>query len=419
VTQTVSAGVVDVTMPRLSDSMEEATILRWLKATGEAVERGEEIVEVETDKATMPYEAEESGVLEVIAAEGDTVALGGLIARLHPAGTTLPDSGAATAGGEATTPGEPPAALSNGGDARPKASPLARRVAAALGIDLATLTGTGPRGRILKTDVEAAADAPNLTPAIPQFRNSAIPAARPAPRTETAVATTTTEQLSRLQRTVAERMSLSKSTAPDFVLNVDIDMTNAVALREQLRASSDGDPDTPLPTYNDLVVKASALALREYPRANGTYKDDHFELHEHVNVGIAVAAENALIVPVIDDADTKSIGQIARDARALATKVRDGAITPRELEGGTFTVSNLGMFGITSFTAIVNPPQAGILAVGAVEDRIVAKDGQPAVQPTMTATLTADHRILYGADAAQFLGRIKTLLEAPARLLFS
>jgi pyruvate dehydrogenase E2 component (dihydrolipoamide acetyltransferase) len=218
--------------------------------------------------------------------------------------------------------------------------------------------------------------------------------------------------LSRSQQAVARRMAESKATIPDFTLQIDVDMEACVTLRGQLKELRPHE----VPTYNDMVVKAAALALREHPRANGTYRDGQLQLYARVNVGVAVAADEALVVPTVFDADEKSLGEIAREARSLAERVRAGTITPPELGGGTFTVSNLGMYGVRSFTAIVNPPQAGILSVGALAQRAVVHDGELAARHTMTLTLACDHRILYGAQAAQFLARIRELLEAPASL---
>ena len=220
-------------------------------------------------------------------------------------------------------------------------------------------------------------------------------------------------QLSRLQQTIARRMAESKATAPDFQLQAQIDMERCVQLRAELKAAA-GEGDV-VPSFNDIVVKAAALALREFPRANGSYRDGKFELYSRVNVGIAVAAQEALVVPTVFDADRKSVGQIARDSRALAERVRAGVITPPELSGGTFTVSNLGMYGVTNFTAVINPPQAAILAVGATPTPVV-RDRDVVVRHIMGVTLSCDHRILYGADAAEFLGRIRELLEEPLRL---
>jgi pyruvate dehydrogenase E2 component (dihydrolipoyllysine-residue acetyltransferase) len=221
-------------------------------------------------------------------------------------------------------------------------------------------------------------------------------------------------ELTRLQQTVARRMAESKATAPDFQLQAQIDMERCVELRAELKRSA-GEGEV-VPSFNDFVVKASALALREFPRANGAYRDGKFELYSRVNVGIAVAAQDALVVPTVFDADRKSVGQIAREARALAERVRAGVISPPELSSGTFTVSNLGMYGISNFAAVINPPQAAILAVGALTPTPVVRDRDVVVRHMMGVTLSCDHRILYGADAAEFLGRIRALLEEPLRL---
>jgi pyruvate dehydrogenase E2 component (dihydrolipoamide acetyltransferase) len=279
-------------------------------------------------------------------------------------------------------------------------------------VDLAALSGTGPGGRIVKADVEAAEAAP--AEGAPAKEPQAVPAAVAPGERGGGKGETTVEELSRTQQTIARRMAEAKATVPDFHVSTEVDMAAAVAVREQLKALA--TDEHPAPSFNDLVVKAAALALREFPRANGAYKDGKFELYERVNVGVAVAAENALVVPTIFDADQKSLGEIALEARALAARVRSGAITPPELSGGTFTVSNLGMFGVTEFTAIVNGGQAGILAVGALRDVPVVVDGAVVPGKRMTLTLVADHRILYGADAAQVLARIRALLEAPLAL---
>ncbi|MBW3609522.1 MAG: 2-oxo acid dehydrogenase subunit E2 [Actinobacteria bacterium] len=216
---------------------------------------------------------------------------------------------------------------------------------------------------------------------------------------------------------IARRMAESRATIPSFELRTEIDMEACVALRAELNALSD-DGAGGIPSFNDMVVKACGLALREFPRANGSYRDGRFELYSRVNVGVAVAAQDALVVPTVFDADRKSLHEIARETRALAERVRSGAITPPEVSGGTFTVSNLGMYGVTDFTAVINPPQAAILAVGALAQRAVVRDGELVARHTMNVTLACDHRILYGADAAQFLGRIRALLERPLALAF-
>jgi pyruvate dehydrogenase E2 component (dihydrolipoamide acetyltransferase) len=445
--------VPDVVMPRLSDSMEEGTILRWLVESGATVARGEEIVEIETDKANMTYEADAEGTLEIVASEGDTLPIGEVIARIGgggdsdsaarragpvaPAGEHTP-SGARSSGdapparSASAAPAEPAAPpfpsmlavgehagapTATGENGRVKASPVARRLARERGVDLAGVTGTGPGGRIVKADVEAAGAASGTASAAAAAAPAA-PQAVPGPVTPGerggGKGETTVEELSRTQQTIARRMAESKATVPDFHVSTAVDMAAAVAVREQLKALA--THEHPAPSYNDFIVKAAALALREFPRANGAYKDGRFELHERINVGIAVATEDALIVPTIFEADQKSLGEIALESKALAARVRSGAITPPELSGGTFTVSNLGMFGVTEFTAIVNGGQAGILAVGALRDEAVVVDGSVVPGKRMTLTLVADHRILYGADAAQVLARIRALLESPLAL---
>jgi pyruvate dehydrogenase E2 component (dihydrolipoamide acetyltransferase) len=316
-------------MPRLSDSMEEGTILKWLVEAGGQVKKGEPLVEIETDKANMTYDAETDGTLiEVLAKEGDTLAVGKPIARL----------------GEAEVAAEA------------DATPVAKR--------------GGARG-----EVEIA-------------------------------------ELTRLQQNVSRRLAESKATAPDFTLVVDVDMTLATELRERLQDASEHPP-----SYNDMVIKAVANALREHPRVNGAYRDGKFEQYSRVNIGIVVFANDALVVPTIFDADSKSLGQIARDAYELTERVREGKITSPEVAGGTFTISNLGMYGIDEFTAVITPPQAAILTVGAVKKRPAVDDnGRVVAREQMRLSLTSDNRILYGADAAEFLARVRELLEQPLQL---
>jgi pyruvate dehydrogenase E2 component (dihydrolipoyllysine-residue acetyltransferase) len=425
--------MAEVVMPRLSDSMEEGTIVRWLKSDGDEVAKGEELVEIETDKATMTYESDVAGVLEIIAGDGDTLPVGDIIGKIgddaspggggskkQPAPETEEPAEeraavaeetvehAPTNGGDPSASGAPsfaPPAPEKDGE-RVKASPVARRVAAQLHVDLTALEGSGPGGRIVKSDVEAAAE-----------EGGAAPAAAPAPAGEPAPmgkGDSEVVELTRTQQLIARRMAESKATVPDFTLRMEIDMEDAVGARAQLKEiAREGDV---VPSLNDFVVRAVALALRDFPRVNGSYKDGRFELHSRVNVGVAVAAQDALVVPTVFDADRKSLGEIARDVRGLAGKVRDKKITPPELSGGTFTVSNLGMFGVDEFTAVINPPQAAILAVGSVEARPVVRDGETVARRRMNVSLACDHRILYGADAAQFLGRVRDLLERPLAL---
>jgi pyruvate dehydrogenase E2 component (dihydrolipoamide acetyltransferase) len=409
--------MTDVVMPRLSDTMEEGTILRWLKHDGEHVRRGEELVEIETDKAAMIYESDREGTLQTLAREGDTLAVGEPIARIGEP----EDNGSSPMGEPIAVEQAKPTVVDAAhrvphDQDRVKASPLARRIARERGVELGGLSGSGPGGRIVRADVEASS---RPAPSPPIVDSSSSAGSTPSvEEVASAKGEATSVELSRTQRTIARRMAESKATIPDFALTSDVDMERCVELRAKLKRLSHADA----PTYNDMIVKACALALREHPRANGSYRDGRFELHARVNVGVAVAVASgdptggALVVPTVFDADTKALGEIARETRALAKRVRDGTITPPELSGGTFTVSNLGMYGIASFTAIVNPPQAAILAIGAVEPRAVVRDGQLAVRHTMSVTLACDHRILYGADAALFLARIRELLEEPTAL---
>jgi len=472
----------DVVMPRLSDSMEEGTILQWLKQVGDEIAVGDELVEIETDKANMAYESDVAGTLsEVLVQEGETVAIGTPIAKVgadgegserepagpvaehddggterEPAGpvaaasptalgaegasaprgtpATAPpadkgDGPAAAPDDAATAPAEEREAQTPGDGHRPKASPIARRLAKEKGLDLSRLQGSGPGGRIVKSDVEkfvtSAGDAVAGVPhsagrEAPEHMGEAAaagPAARtagPAPSPETAKGQTTYEDLSKLQSTVARRMAESKATAPHFYLRAEVDMSRAAEGRARLKAAA-GEGEV-VPSFNDMVVKACALALREHPRANGAYRDGRYELYSRVNVGVAVAARDALVVPTIFDADRKGLRQIATESRTLAERVREGQITPPELSGATFTVSNLGMYGIVGFSAVINPPQAAILAVGAIEERPVVRGGEISTAHLMQVDLACDHRILYGAQGAEFLAHIRSLLEEPLSL---
>lgn len=355
--------MTDIVMPRLSDSMEEGTILTWLKKVGDEVAVGEELVEIETDKANMAYEADVAGTLtEILAPEGQTLAIGTPIARIGDGTDVVEGSGDEGPGVAAAGPvaaGDPPPL------------PVAK---ASSGVGPPTAP---PAGGTAKGDVEVL-------------------------------------ELSKLQQVVARRMSESKATAPHFYLEAEIDMSRAVEARKELKASAkEGEV---VPSFNDMVVKACAIALKEFPKANGAYRDGRFELYSRVNVGVAVAAQGALVVPTVFDADKKGLRQIATDSRAVAGKVREGTITPPELSGGTFTVSNLGMFGIDSFSAVINAPQAAILAVGAIVEKPAVRGGQIVPAQLMSVTLACDHRILYGAEGAEFLARIRALLEQPLAL---
>ncbi len=456
--------MVDIVMPRLSDSMEEGTVLRWMKGVGDAVEVGEELVEIETDKANMVYEADAGGTLvEILAQEGDTLPVGDPIARVGDASEVVSGNGGGAgaaspagragadtesrapdadqpaiglrepAGAPAPTPppGSPgpavapssPAAV-GGGDGRLRASPIAKRIARDRGLDLHGLSGSGPGGRIVKADVERALAAVAAAPAVapqPPAERPVAPAAPAGPtpgageKPETAKGRLEVVELTKLQQTVARRMAESKATAPHFYLQAELDMTAAVEGRAKLKAMArEGEG---VPTFNDMIVKACALALREHPRANGAYRDGKIELYSRINIGVAVAAQDALVVPTVFDADLKGLRQISTETRALAARVRDGSITPPELSGGTFTVSNLGMYGISNFGAVINTPQAGILAIGELKAKPVVTDsGEIEPRQLMGVTLACDHRILYGADGAQFLARVRALLEEPLGL---
>jgi pyruvate dehydrogenase E2 component (dihydrolipoamide acetyltransferase) len=369
----------ELKMPKLSDSVADAVIVKWLKSEGEPFRRGEALIEVETDKATVVYEAEADGTLEaILVPEGGTAAVGQPIAAL--AGTER-HAAPARANGSAPAPVE-----------RPNATPVARRAAVELGVSLHGLAGTGPGGRITQEDVVRAA--------------GAAPAPAPtALRGETRVLEPTPTQA-----TIARRMTESAATVPSFTVSADADVSQIVALRRGAREER-GDA---APSLNDFVVKATALVLRELPRFNASWVNDSVHCHSRINVGIAVATDDALLVPVVEDADAKALGEIAVETRRLADAARRRALRPEELQGATFTVSNLGMFGVRCFTAIVDPPQAAILAVGGVR-RAPAEDasGGVAFHDTMTLTLSCDHRVVYGADGARFLSRLRDLLERP------
>jgi pyruvate dehydrogenase E2 component (dihydrolipoamide acetyltransferase) len=396
----------EIVMPRLSDAMEQGTIVRWLKDVGDQVEVGDELVEVETDKATVIYEAEVAGLLSaILVREGEAQQLGGPIARLGGEPEPGPETAAAPADPPAEVPehnhvAQAPSATS------PPATPVARSRARELGVNLSALRGTGPRGRIRLADVEAAADA---APAAPVAAGAAVPAsgATGRGRSERLPLTST-------QRTIARRMAETTATVPHFRLSADVDFGEVLRLRARLR-SAVGDA---APTVNDIVVALAGRALREHPAVNSTFAGDAIERHERVNVGIAVARPGALLVPVVRDADRRSLGEIARETAALIERVRTSSSTPADLQDGTFTVSNLGMYGISAFDSIVNAPEAAILSVGAAQPRaLVDEAGAVTSRPYATITLACDHRAVYGADGAAFLARLRALLESPEVLV--
>jgi pyruvate dehydrogenase E2 component (dihydrolipoamide acetyltransferase) len=360
----VSAELI---MPKLSDSEADAVIVKWLKTPGETFRRGEGLIEVETDKATVVYDAESDGTLEsILVAEGEAAAVGQPIAVL---------GGAMEVAAPRASNGAPRV------DARPNATPVARRTALELGLSLHGIAGTGPGGRITREDVERAAG-DDVT-------------AAPAPRAKDGRGDVSVLALTPTQATIARRMAESAATIPVFTVSVDANVAQIVALRRSAEAR---------PSLNDFVVKAAALTLRDFPRFNASYADDALHVFSRVNVGIAVATDDALLVPVVFDADEKKLPEISLETRRLVAAARERSLRPEELRDGTFTVSNLGMFGVRSFTAIVDPPQVAILAVGS------------AIDDVMTLTLSCDHRVVYGADGARFLSRLRELLEQPLAL---
>jgi pyruvate dehydrogenase E2 component (dihydrolipoamide acetyltransferase) len=420
-----------VIMPALELAQETGKVLRWLKNPGDRVGKGEAIVEIETDKVTVEVEAPAAGVLgEVSAQPGDVVPVGRTIALILAPGETgaaapaAPAAASAAAGGGAvkasplarriaeqhgvdiaqvrTASGRvekadvlayverQKVASGNGAPARvAAASPKARRLAAERGIDLRDLRGSGPDGAVLAGDVPAAA----------------APAARPAPAAAAA-------GVSNVWRIMAERMTASWTTAPHFYLVREVTVSRLVTWRE--RASKQTGARL---TYTDLLLKLVAAALAQHPRANVSWKDGALVQHAEINVGLAVALDDGLVVPVLHRADTLSLAEIARRREDLVTRAQAGKLRPADIQGGTFTISNLGMFGVDAFNAIVNPPQAAILAVGRITDRVVALGGQPTVQPTMVLTLSCDHRAIDGARGAQFIGALAELVEEPLALL--
>jgi pyruvate dehydrogenase E2 component (dihydrolipoamide acetyltransferase) len=422
----------DVIMPRLSDTMTEGIIAQWLKAEGDDVRRGDTLAEIETDKATMELEAYASGVLtRILAQPGSTVPIGQPIAVIgEPGGADGADGVPATAGAHTdpapvapavTAPapsaaGAPPRPAEPGPGLSVRSSPLARALARKLGVDLAAVAGTGPGGRIVRADVEAAArggspPAPATGPvdgtAAPA--RASVPAVPPAPSADDERV-----PLTSIRRITAQRLGES-AAAPHFYLTSVVDADALLALRAELNAQL--APSGPKISVTDLLIRACALTLRDHPEVNSSWGGDHLLRRGRINVGVAVALPSGLIVPVVPDADRKSITEIATEAHALGERARAGKLTPDEFSGGTFTISNLGMYGIDAFTAVINPPEAAILAVGAAREEPVLREGRLVTVRRMTLTLTVDHRVLDGATGAAFLRDLVTLLERPLRVV--
>jgi pyruvate dehydrogenase E2 component (dihydrolipoamide acetyltransferase) len=413
----------ELTMPRLSDTMEEGRIGRWLKREGDSFREGDVIAEIETDKATMEFQAYDAGtVLRIIVDDGETAALGAPIAIVGEAGEEVAEAPvekepAAAEPEPEKTGSDPnfssappaPAPQGNGKAEVLRVSPIARRMADAAGLDLRSLAGkgSGPDGRIVKADVERALQGGLPAPAPPAPEPQAAEQ-RPAEGDEV-------RELSPMLKAVAKRMTESKTTVPHFYVSTEIDMTRALELRKELNeALADSGEKV---SVNDLIVRACAQALVQHPQAHRSYVDGTHVYHAHAHVGIAVALDDGLIVPVLRDADTKSLRQIAAEARDLAERARAGKLRQHEIEGGTFTVSNMGMLGVSAFAAIINPPESTILAVSATIRRPVVREGAVAVGDIMSVTLSCDHRACSGADGARLLQTVKRHLEAPTLLL--
>ncbi|MRX37854.1 pyruvate dehydrogenase [Flavobacterium sp. LC2016-23] len=425
-------GVVVVTMPRLSDTMTEGTVATWLKKEGDAVAEGDILAEIETDKATMEFESFNAGTLLYIGIqEGNTAPVDSLLAIIGPAGTDI--SGIAdnyTAGGTATASAPAaeekaaPAAekatetvadtSSNGG--RILASPLAKKIASDKGIQLTQVKGSGENGRIVKSDIEnftpAAQGQPaaNTTAAAPKAETAA-PA---APKVFVPAGEVFTEEIknSQMRKIIAKRLAESLFTAPHYNLVIEVSMDDAMAARATINTV----PDTKV-SFNDMVIKACALALKKHPKINSQWKEDAIIINHHVNIGVAVAVEDGLVVPVLKFTDAMSLSQIGASVRDLAGRAKNKKLGPQEMEGSTFTVSNLGMFGITEFNSIINQPNSAILSVGAIVEKPVVKNGQIVVGNTMMLSLACDHRTIDGATGAQFLQTLKQYIESPVTML--
>ena len=432
----------ELVMPRLSDTMERGTVARWLKAVGDTVHAGDVVAEIETDKATMEYQSDLDGVLlQILVGDGETADLGAVIALVGEAGEEVPTASAPVAAeeapptedaeGEEVAPEDDSPVAAAEAPAKPapaaaeepapsggpmKASPIARKIADENGLDLRQLAGrgSGPDGRIVRADVERLVERQGRREDLP-------PAPSQAARTQAPVIPATeagddeVAQLSKMQRIIARRMAESKATVPHFYLTAEIDMGKAIELRKELNAAL--EPEGVKVSVNDLIIRASGLALRDNRPFHRSFMGDHLVYHAHANVGIAVALDDGLIVPVIRAVESKTLRQVSVEARDLAERARAGTLKQPEIEGGTFTVSNLGMFGVTQFGAIINPPEPGILAVGATVKRGVERDGQLVLRPVMNVTLSVDHRAASGADGARLLQSLQRYLEAPLLLV--
>ena len=417
----IPAGVKVVTMPRLSDTMTTGTVATWLKKVGDTVKEGDILAEIETDKATMEFESFNAGTLLYIGVqEGNSAPVDTILAILGPAGTDV--SGIAAnykVGAVAEAPkveevkavAQEVVVAEQSTSGRVFASPLAKKIAQDKGINLSQVKGSGENGRIVKSDVENFSPSAVATPAqtVAEATN-AVAAVKPfVPAGEVFQ-----EEIknSQMRKTIARRLSESKFTAPHYYLTIELDMDNAIASRNMIN----GLPDTKV-SFNDMVIKASAMALKKHPQVNSQWREDAMVINHHVNIGVAVAVEDGLMVPVLKFTDQMSLTQIGANVKDLAGKAKSKKIQPAEMEGSTFTISNLGMFGIQSFTSIINQPNSAILSVGAIIEKPVVKNGQIVVGNTMTVTLACDHRTVDGATGAQFLQTFKAFMENPVTML--
>jgi len=423
----------NILMPALSPTMTEGTLSRWLKKEGENVRAGDVIAEIETDKATMEVEAVDEGVLgKILIADGtENVKVNEPIAILVDEGEAVPAAAPPQQPAAAAAPGAPPAPKTtpraeppkpapqagNGHDAggeRIFASPLARRMAKQAGLELAALKGSGPNGRIVKADIEAALQKP--APAAPQPT-----AAAPAPALRPATTIAAPHKLlphSSMRKVIARRLTEAKSTIPHFYVSMDVEIDALIKLLGDLNAKSPKDgPDTYLITINDMVIKASAATLRRVPTVNAAWTDDGMALFDDVDISVAVAIADGLITPIVRKADQKGLATISREMKDLAGRAREGKLKPEEFQGGGFSISNMGMFGVSEFAAIINPPQSAILAVAAGQKRPVVKNDSLAIATVMTCTLSVDHRVVDGALGARWLREFKRIVEDPLSLL--
>ncbi len=429
---------VNIEMPKLSDTMTEGTLIKWHKKVGDIVEIGDILAEVETDKATMEMEAFDEGVItEILINEGDRAPIGSVLAVLDgdteaaaPAATAAPTSVPASSPAPVTATQAAPALASSATEGRIKASPLARKVAAELGVDLSGIQGSGPAGRIVKSDIETSSAAKSPAPsneasaaaglaASVKSKSSSAPSAPAAPaQAITPVAKEGDElvQLSSMRKIIASRLLTSKTTIPHFYLHVEVDAAPLMALRQQVNAQAEKTHGNKY-SVNDFILKAVINATQAVPAVNASFAGDHIVKFKHVGLSVAIAVEDGLVTPVIKQAESKSLLAISRAVKDFAVRAKDKKLKPDEFDGGTITVSNLGAWGIESFDAIVNPPQAAILSVGAAIEKPVVKNGQIVPGLRMNLGLSCDHRVVDGAVAAQFLSEIKKLVEQPALML--